>query len=60
VSAKILQNGGAISGFIALRAGGAVRYPSAPPASSLHPHLLTNMLASVVVARSRSGAGVEL
>ena len=64
VSTKILQNGGAtVSGFIALRAGGDPFTASGLMAAGLVLFLLTlatNMIASVVVARSRSGAGVEL
>jgi phosphate transport system permease protein len=64
VSDKILQNGGAtVSGFIALRAGGDKFTVSGLMAAGLFLFILTlitNMLASVVVARSRSGAGVEL
>jgi phosphate transport system permease protein len=64
VSAKILQNGGAtVSGFIALRAGGDKFTVSGLMAAGLVLFvltLLTNMFASVVVARSRSGAGVDL
>jgi phosphate transport system permease protein len=61
---KILQNGGAtVSGFIALRAGGDKFTVSGLMAAGLVLFiltLLTNMVASVVVARSRSGAGVDL
>jgi phosphate transport system permease protein len=64
VTDKILQNGGAtVSGFIALRAGGDSFTVSGLMAAGLVLFLLTlatNMIASVVVARSRSGAGVEL
>jgi phosphate transport system permease protein len=64
VSTKILQNGGAtVSGFIALRAGGDAFTVSGLMAAGLVLFLMTlatNMIASVVVARSRSGAGVEL
>jgi phosphate transport system permease protein len=64
VSAKILQNGGAtVSGFIALRAGGDKFTVSGLMAAGLVLFVLTlftNMFASVVVARSRSGAGVDL
>ncbi len=64
VSTKILQNGGAtVSGFIALRAGGDAFTVSGLMAAGLVLFLLTlatNMVASVVVARSRSGVGVDL
>jgi phosphate transport system permease protein len=64
VSEKILQNGGAtVSGFIALRAGGDSFTVSGLMAAGLVLFILTlgtNMIASVVVSRSRSGAGVEL
>jgi phosphate transport system permease protein len=64
VTAKILQNGGAtVSGFIALRAGGDAFTVSGLMAAGLVLFIMTlatNMIASVVVARSRSGAGVEL
>ena len=61
---KILQNGGAtVSGFIADRAGGDAFTVSGLMAAGLVLFVITlgtNMIASVVVARSRSGAGVEL
>jgi phosphate transport system permease protein len=64
ITGKILQNGGAtVSGFIALRAGGDAFTVSGLMAAGLVLFVLTlatNMIASVVVARSRSGAGVEL
>jgi phosphate transport system permease protein len=64
VSAKILQNGGAtVAGFIALRAGGDAFTVSGLMAAGLVLFVVTlgtNMVASVVVARSRSGQGVEL
>jgi phosphate transport system permease protein len=64
ISEKILQNGGAtVSGFIALRAGGDAFTVSGLMAAGLVLFVITlgtNMVASVVVARSRSGAGVEL
>ena len=64
ITDKILQNGGAtVSGFIALRAGGDAFTVSGLMGAGLVLFLLTlatNMIASVVVARSRSGAGVEL
>jgi phosphate transport system permease protein len=63
-SIKILQNGGAtVSGFIAQRAGGDAFTVSGLMAAGLVLFILTlatNMVASVIVARSRSGAGVEL
>jgi phosphate transport system permease protein len=64
VSARILQNGGAtVSGFIAHRSGGDSFSVSALMAAGLVLFvvtLATNLVASVVVSRSRSGAGVEL
>jgi phosphate transport system permease protein len=64
ITVKILQNGGAtVSGFIALRAGGDSFTVSGLMAAGLVLFVMTlatNMIASVVVARSRSGAGVEL
>ena len=61
---RILQNGGAtVSGFIARRAGGDDFTVSGLMAAGLVLFVLTlatNMVASVVVARSRSGQGVEL
>ena len=64
ITAKILQNGGAtVAGFIALRAGGDAFTVSGLMAAGLVLFVVTlgtNMLASVVVARSRSGQGVEL
>lgn len=64
LSAKILQNGGAtVAGFIAQRAGGDDFTVSGLMAAGLVLFaitLSTNMIASVVVSRSRSGAGVEL
>src|SRR5262249_27308543 len=64
IQSKILQNGGAtVSGFIALRAGGDPFTVSGLMLAGLvlfFMTLLTNMLAAVVVSRSRSGAGVEL
>jgi phosphate transport system permease protein len=61
---RILQNGGAtVSGFIANRAGSDAFTTSGLMAAGLVLFLLTlgtNMVASVVVSRSRSGAGVEL
>jgi phosphate transport system permease protein len=64
VSAKILQNGGAtVSGFIANRAGADSFTVSGLMAAGLVLFLMTlatNMIAAVVVSRSRSGAGVDL
>ncbi len=64
VSAKILQNGGAtVSGFIANRAGADSFTVSGLMAAGLVLFLMTlatNMIASVVVSRSRSGVGVDL
>jgi phosphate transport system permease protein len=64
LSAKILQNGGAtVSGFIAQRAGGDEFTVSGLMAAGLVLFVITlatNMMASVVVSRSRSGAGVDL
>jgi phosphate transport system permease protein len=64
VSVKILQNGGAtVSAFIANRAGSDSFTTSGLMAAGLVLFLITlatNMIASVVVSRSRSGVGVEL
>jgi phosphate transport system permease protein len=64
ITDKILQNGGAtVAGFIALRAGGDDFTVSGLMAAGLVLFVVTlgtNMMASVVVARSRSGQGVEL
>jgi phosphate transport system permease protein len=64
VSGRILQNGGAtISGFIAARAGGDKFTVSGLMAAGLVLFVIvlaTNVVASVVVSRSRSGVGVEL
>lgn len=64
VTMRILENGGAtVSGFIARRAGGDDFTTSGLMAAGLVLFLLTlttNMVASVIVARSRSGAGVDL
>jgi len=64
VSARILQNGGAtVSGFIANRAGADSFTVSGLMAAGLVLFVMTlatNMVASVVVARSRSGVGVDL
>lgn len=63
-SIHILQNGGAtVSGFIANRAGADAFTTSGLMAAGLVLFIITlatNMIASVVVSRSRSGAGVEL
>ena len=63
VSRQILQEGGAtISGFIALRAGGNPFTVSGLMAAGLVLFLITlstNLIASTIVSRSRSGAGVE-
>ena len=64
VSIKILQNGGAtVSGFIANRAGAVSFTVSGLMAAGLVLFVITlatNMIASVVVSKSRSGVGVEL
>ena len=64
VNFKILQNGGAtVSGFIARRAGSDAFTTSGLMAAGLVLFILTlvtNVIASVVVSRSRSGVGVEL
>ena len=64
VSGHILQTGGAtIAGFIALRAGSDPFTVSALMAAGLVLFILTlatNLIASTVVSRSRSGAGVDL
>jgi phosphate transport system permease protein len=61
---RILQNGGGtIAGFIANRAGSDEFTTSGLLAAGLVLFIITlatNMIASVVVSRSRSGAGVEL
>lgn len=63
-SIHILQNGGAtVSGFIANRAGADSFTVSGLMAAGLVLFIITlatNMIASVVVSRSRSGAGVDL
>jgi phosphate transport system permease protein len=63
LTARILQAGGStISGFIALRAGGDEFTASGLMLAGLVLFVLTlatNMIASVVIARSRSGVGVE-
>jgi phosphate transport system permease protein len=60
---RLLENGGAtVSGFIALRAGADEFTTSGLMAAGLVLFVLTlatNMGASVVISRSRSGAGVE-
>jgi phosphate transport system permease protein len=65
LTSHILENGGAtVSGFIALSAGsGQKLHTSGLMAAGLvlfAMTLATNMIASVIVARSRSGVGVEL
>ncbi|HET6954382.1 MAG TPA: phosphate ABC transporter permease subunit PstC [Acidimicrobiales bacterium] len=65
VTGRILENGGAtVSGFIAVSAGsGDPVQTSGLMAAGLvlfAMTLVTNVLASVIVARSRSGVGVEL
>ena len=64
VSKEILSNGGAtVSGFIANRAGADAFTTSglmAAGAVLFAITLATNMVASVVVSRSRSGVGVEI
>jgi phosphate transport system permease protein len=63
-SIKILQNGGAtVSGFIANRAGADAFTTSGLMAAGLVLFVITlatNMIAAVVVSKSRSGQGVEL
>ena len=64
VWSHILQNGGAtIAGFIAQRAGSDPFTVSGLMAAGLVLFaitLATNLIASTVVSRSRSGAGVDL
>jgi phosphate transport system permease protein len=64
LSVKILQNGGAtVSGFIANRAGSDAFTTSGLMAAGLILFILTlatNMVASIVVSKSRSGVGVDL
>lgn len=64
ISSHILQNGGAtIAGFIALRAGSDPFTVSGLMAAGLVLFILTlstNLIASTIVARSRSGAGVDV
>ena len=63
VSSHILQNGGAtIAGFIAARAGSDPFTVSGLMAAGLVLFLITlstNLIASTIVSRSRSGAGVD-
>lgn len=59
---RILENGGAtISGFIARLAGNSAELPGLMAAGLVLfiLTLLTNMAASVIISRSRSGAGVD-
>ncbi|MEI8001949.1 MAG: phosphate ABC transporter permease subunit PstC [Actinomycetes bacterium] len=64
ITAKILQTGGAtVSGFIVLRAGADAFTTSGLMAAGLVLFLITlgtNMVASIVVSRSRSGVGVDV
>lgn len=64
ISDEILHNGGStIAGFIALRAGSDPFTVSGLLAAGLVLFVITlstNLVASTIVARSRSGAGVEL
>jgi phosphate transport system permease protein len=64
VSKQILEHGGAtISGFIAGRAGGNAFTVSGLMAAGLVLFLITlstNLIASTIVSRSRSGVGVEV
>ncbi len=64
ISREILPNGGAtVSGFIANRAGADAFTTSGLLAAGLVLFVITlatNMVASVVVSRSRSGVGVEI
>jgi phosphate transport system permease protein len=64
VSDHILQTGGAtVSGFIARNAGGGVLNTSALMAAGLVLFAMTlgtNMIASLIISRSRSGVGVEV
>jgi phosphate transport system permease protein len=61
---RVLENGGAtVSGFIAKRAGGGEFETSALMAAGLvlfGMTLATNLVASMIISRSRSGAGVEV
>jgi phosphate transport system permease protein len=63
ISDHWLQNGGAtIAGFIATRAGNGVTVPGLMAAGLVLFTLTlgTNLIAATIVARSRSGAGVDL
>ncbi|HVX21356.1 MAG TPA: phosphate ABC transporter permease subunit PstC [Acidimicrobiales bacterium] len=63
ISSHWLQNGGGtIAGFIADRAGNSLTVPSLMAAGLVLfvLTLATNLVASTIVARSRSGAGVDL
>jgi phosphate transport system permease protein len=64
VSDRILETGGAtVSGFIARNAGGGVLNTSALMAAGLVLFAMTlgtNMIASLIISRSRSGVGVEV
>lgn len=63
VSAHILQSGGGtIAGFIASRAGNVTTVPGLMAAGLVLfvLTLITNLVASTIVARSRSGQGVDL
>ena len=64
VVSKVLQTGGAtMAGFITSRAGSDAFTTSGLMAAGLVLFILTlatNMIASVIVQRSRSGSGVEL
>jgi phosphate transport system permease protein len=61
---RVLQHGGAtVSGFIVQRAGGSTLNISGLMGAGLVLFVMTlttNLIASVVIARSRSGAGVDL
>jgi phosphate transport system permease protein len=61
---RVLQHGGAtVSGFIVQRAGGSELNISGLMGAGLMLFIMTlttNLIASTVIARSRSGAGVEL
>ena len=63
ISPHILQNGGStIAGFIATRAGNSLTVPGLMAAGLVLFVLTlgTNLIASTIVSRSRSGAGVDL
>lgn len=63
ISSHILESGGAtIAGFIALRAGNVTTVPGLMAAGLVlfALTLVTNLVASTIVARSRSGVGVDL